>query len=54
MNPFSEQISVYDQQKRALFNEGSAVLDVFIIDRIMLADDVGNYYLMVSWLIFFT
>lgn len=48
MNPFSEQISVYDEQKRALFNGGCAVLDVFFIDRVVLVDDLDNHSLMVS------
>ena len=48
MNLFCEQTSVYDEQKRALSKGGSAVLDVFIIDKIVFADDVDNYLLMVS------
>ena len=48
MDSLFEKTSVYDEQKRSLSNGGSAVLDVFIIDRIVLVDDLDNYSLMVG------
>ena len=40
MNPFSEKLYSYEEQKNLLFNGGSLSLDVLTVDKIVYFDEV--------------